>query len=78
MTPNAKRYLQLDDQYFKNDEKATKFESGYYYDPMKGYAWREKAEASYKKQQALILSEQDMQDIEDEYGCGEMFDRHEN
>jgi hypothetical protein len=75
MTPTAKRYITLDKQYFSNDKKAEKYESGYYYDPIRGDIWRKKAITSMNKQQELILSEQDKNDIEEYYQCADMFDR---
>jgi hypothetical protein len=75
MTPNAKRYIILDEQYHNNDKKAEKFESGYHYNPIKGYAWREKANTSLNKQNELTLSDTDKDQIEQYYQCGQMFDR---
>ena len=65
MTPTAKRFITLDSQYTANDEKSQKYESGYYYDPIRGDIWRKKANTSMKKQQDLVLSEKDMSDIEE-------------
>ena len=38
-------------------KKAEKYESGFYYDPIRGDIWRKKANTSMKKQQELVLSE---------------------
>ncbi len=67
MTPTAKRFITLDNQYQLNDKKAD--ESGFYYDPIRGDIWRKKANTSMKKQQELVLSEKDMSDIEEYYQC---------
>ncbi len=67
MTPTAKRFITLDNQYQLNDKKAEKYESGFYYDPIRGDIWRKKANTSMKKQQELVLSEKDMSDIEEYY-----------
>ena len=75
MTPTAKRFIALDKQYHSNDKKAEKYESGYYYDPIRGDIWRKKSNASMNKQKELILSEKDMYDIEEYYQCGDMFER---
>lgn len=75
MTPTAKRFITLDNQYQSNDKKAEKYESGFYYDPIRGDLWRKKANDSMKKQQELILSEKDMSDIEDYYQCADMFEQ---
>lgn len=48
-------------------KKAEKYESGFYYDPIRGDIWRKKANTSMKKQQELVLSEKDMSDIEEYY-----------
>lgn len=55
MTPTAKRFITLDNQYQLNDKKAEKYESGFYYDPIRGDIWRKKANTSMKKQQELVL-----------------------
>lgn len=78
MRKNAKRYIQLGEQYSSNDKKATKFESGPNYDLIKRDIWRNKANEAMTKQSELVLDDADMDEIEDFYGCGEMFDRDIN
>lgn len=74
MRHNAKRFIELDKQILSNNEKADKYESGSNYDLIKCDLWRKKAQASQKKQDALELDRLDKDEIEDFYGCGQMFD----
>lgn len=77
MTPNAKRWIILDEQWLKNSAKAEKYESGYYYDPIRGAKWRVKADSARQKQNQLEnkLTNADKNSIEEEYMVGGMFER---
>jgi hypothetical protein len=76
MTPNTKRFIALGNSFMSNNTKAKRFESGNGYDPIKYELWTNKATAASTKQLGLteLLSAQDKEEIEDYYGCGQMFD----
>lgn len=69
MTPKVKRFLALGKQIDSNYEKELKFESGYNYCPIKRDIWSKKKDEAIKKQNALNMSDEDMEIINDYYGC---------
>jgi hypothetical protein len=73
MTPAAKRYIKLNEQIESNRNKFERYDSGFNYDKVASYFWQNKAAVSQAKQDQLVLSAEDKQDIEEFYGCGEMF-----
>jgi len=72
MTTTAKRFVTLNDQIENAQSKASKFESGHSYDPIKYAVWNDKANVAQEKQNALTLSEEDQDSISSYYEC-EMF-----
>lgn len=69
MTARIKRYLTLAKQIDSNYEKEVKFESGHFYDPNKRDIWSKKKDEAIKKQNALNLTDEEMELINDYYGC---------
>jgi len=69
MTAKVKRYLALGKQIDSNYEKELKFESGANYDPIRRDLWSKKKDEAIKKQNALNMSEEDMEYVNDYYGC---------
>ena len=74
MKSNAKKYIQLDNQIFKNRKKADYFESGQFYDFCKMTVWRKKEKIAIIKKQKLELTIEEKKEIENYYQIGQMFD----
>lgn len=68
MKKNVKRFLELDKQIHNNEKKASFYE-GLNYQPIKRDLWLKKAETARIKQQAIDLTEEENQDINNYYGC---------
>lgn len=76
MKSNAKKYIQLDNQIFKNRKKADYFESGQFYNLTMRDLYKRKENDFIEKQQQIekILTQEEKEQIENYYQCGQMFD----
>jgi len=76
MKPNAKKYIRLDDQILSNRSKVDMFESGQFYNLTMRDLYRRKENEFIEKKQQIekILTEEEKDQIEIYYGCGQMFE----
>jgi len=69
MTPRVKQYLSLSRQYDTADRNASKFESGHNFNLLKAAPYRTKANSLINEMNAMNLTDDENQEIEDYYGC---------
>jgi hypothetical protein len=76
MKPNAKKYIRLDNQILSNRSKVDMFESGQFYNLTMRDLYRRKENEFIEKKQQIekILTEEEKDQIEIYYGCGQMFE----
>lgn len=76
MKPNAKKYIRLDNQILSNRCKVDMFESGQFYNLIMMDLYRRKENDFIEKQQQIekILTQEEKEQIENYYQCGQMFD----
>lgn len=76
MKANAKKYIQLDSQIFRNRQKVDFFESGQFYNLTMRDLYRRKENDFIEKKQEIenILTQQEKEQIENYYQCGQLFE----
>lgn len=69
MTNLQKQYMKLSNRLTVCSENVTKYESGVNYNNMKKYEWQEKADKVIKEMNALPMTDEDFDSINEYYGC---------
>lgn len=69
ITPRAKKYLSISKRYDTADRNATKYESGFNYDPIKGYKFREVANGLINQMNSMNLTDEENDEITEAQGC---------